>query len=39
MEKMDQSSQHFTAQFLQLRKAVLEHAEAEQTQAFPLLQQ
>lgn len=39
MESMDPSSDEFPSHFLALRKAVLDHAEAEETQTFPLLQQ
>jgi hemerythrin superfamily protein len=39
MEKLDPESPEFRAKFLQLRTAVLEHAEAEESQTFPLLQQ
>jgi hemerythrin superfamily protein len=39
MEHMDPASQEFGARFLQLRHAVLQHANAEESQAFPLLGQ
>jgi hemerythrin superfamily protein len=39
MEKLDKKSQDFAAKVIQLREAVLEHATAEESQAFPLLRQ
>lgn len=39
MESDDPSSVEFTQKFTKLRSAVLEHAEAEESTAFPLLEQ
>jgi hemerythrin superfamily protein len=37
MEKLDSKTPEFADKFGQLRKAVLDHAQAEETQTFPLL--
>lgn len=37
MEKMDPTTEEFTARFIQLREAVLEHAKAEESQTLPLI--
>jgi hemerythrin superfamily protein len=39
LEKMDVASAEFTARFSEFRQSVLDHAEAEETQEFPLLRQ
>ena len=39
LEKMDVDSAEFTAKFTEFRQSVLAHAEAEETQEFPLLRQ
>src|SRR3954471_7946739 len=39
LEKMDVTSAEFTATFSEFRQSVLDHAEAEETQEFPLLRQ
>ena len=39
MEHMDPGSEEFTARFIQLREAVLEHASAEEQSALPLLKE
>ena len=39
LEKMDVDSQEFTAKFTEFRQSVLDHAQAEETQEFPLLRQ
>jgi len=39
LEKMDVDSPAFTAKFTEFRNSVLEHAEHEETQEFPLLRQ
>lgn len=39
MEGLDAQSPEFSAKFVQLRTAVLDHAQAEETQTFPLLTQ
>jgi hemerythrin superfamily protein len=39
LEKMDVNSAEFTAKFTELRQAVIAHAEAEETQEFPVLRQ
>jgi len=39
LEKMDVASPEFTAKFSEFRQSVLDHAEAEETQEFPLLRQ
>lgn len=39
MESDDSSSAEFTQKFIELRSAVLEHAEAEESTVFPLLEQ
>lgn len=39
LEKMDVDSAEFTATFTEFRQSVLAHAQAEETQEFPLLQQ
>src|SRR3954470_1655292 len=39
LEKMDVTSAEFTARFSEFRQSVLDHAEAEETQEFPLLRQ
>jgi hemerythrin superfamily protein len=39
LEKMDVAGAEFTARFSEFRRSVLEHAEAEETQEFPLLRQ
>jgi hemerythrin superfamily protein len=39
LEKMDVTSAEFTAKFSEFRQSVLDHAQAEETQEFPLLRQ
>jgi hemerythrin superfamily protein len=39
LEKMDVDSQEFTAKFTEFRQSVLDHAQAEETQEFPVLRQ
>jgi len=39
LEKLDVDSPEFTQQFTEFRQSVLAHAEAEETQEFPLLRQ
>src|SRR3954452_19057488 len=39
LEKMDITSAEFTAKFSEFRQSVLTHAQAEETQEFPLLRQ
>jgi hemerythrin superfamily protein len=39
LEKMDANSPEFTARFTGFRQSVLAHAEAEETQEFPVLRQ
>jgi len=39
LEKMDVTSAEFTAKFGEFRQSVLDHAQAEETQEFPLLRQ
>jgi hypothetical protein len=39
LEKMDVGSAEFTTTFTEFRQAVLDHAQAEETQEFPLLRQ
>src|SRR5207253_3226838 len=39
LEKLDVDSPEFTQQFSEFRQAVLTHAQAEETQEFPLLRQ
>jgi hypothetical protein len=39
LEKMDVDSSEFTQKFSEFRQAVLDHAQAEETQEFPLLRQ
>ena len=39
LEKMDVGGAEFTATFTEFRRSVLEHAQAEETQEFPLLRQ
>jgi hemerythrin superfamily protein len=39
LEKMDVTGAEFTAKFSEFRQSVLDHAQAEETQEFPLLRQ
>jgi hemerythrin superfamily protein len=39
LEKLDVDSTEFTQKFAEFRQAVLDHAQAEETQEFPLLRQ
>jgi hemerythrin superfamily protein len=39
LEKLDVDSAEFTQKFTEFRRSVLEHAQAEETQEFPLLRQ